>query len=73
MAAPAVWVGVLEIVAAHERAALLEQVDDDGVRFEDEEAVEGKARVVLELALRVDVAGERQFVLDAGGKVVGAV
>src|SRR5580658_1349503 len=71
--APAVRVGVLEVVAAHECATLLEQVDDDGVRLEDEEAVEGKARVVLQLAVGVDVAGERKVVLDAGGEVVGAV
>ncbi len=72
VAAPAMRVLVLQIVVAHQRAAVAQQLLDGAVGLVYEEAVV-LGQAVAELALRVHIAGERQVVALAGGEVVGAV
>ena len=79
VAAPAVGVGVLEVGGGEERAFFFEQLDDDGVGFEDGEAFVGLGLVAAEAlgvhlaAGVVDILDFGQVVALAGGEVVDAV
>ena len=60
VAAPAVGVGVLEVGGGEERASFFEQLDDDGVGFEDGEAFVGLGLASAE-ALGVRSGGRRRL------------
>ena len=72
VAAPAVRIGVLDVVTAQQHAAGFEQLDDGFVGGEDFLAVVlGKA--FGDVASGIDAGGGIESVLDAGVEVVGAV
>src|SRR5216683_2858531 len=73
VAAPAVRVGVLEAGGAEDGSFFSQEVDDDGVRFEDGEALIGFATGVALTAGVVDVLDFRQVVALAGVEVVDAM
>ena len=80
VAAPAMRVGVLQIAAGQQRAALLQHGHDDGIGGPDFHALEGRrsgeipgARVHVDVADGIDAAGGVEAVALAGVEVVRAV
>ena len=80
MAAPAVWVGVLQVARGQQGAILLEHGDDDRVGLPDGLALEGRrrsqvprGRVDVDAAAGVDARGRVEAILLAGVEVVGAM
>ena len=80
MAAPAVWVRVLQVARCQKGAILLEHGDDDRVGLPDGFALEGRrrskvprGRVDVDAAAGVDTSGRVEAILLAGVEVVGAM
>ncbi len=80
MAAPAMWIGVIEIGGGHQGASLFKQGHDDGIGLPDSEAVEGGRGglrpglgIDVDVTAGIDAAGGVDAVLLAGREIVHAV